>query len=136
MNTDRLLRLATLLDARHATAKQPEYSQSCFTYQCGAPACALGHWAIENKERWKLKLRGPFRSYPDLYYKQGNKLIHPMLGAELEFDLSENDVDELFGCTGCGNAQSAAEAAAYIRDFVRRQKEPRLGLHLEERTPQ
>lgn len=93
----KLAELAMILDeadAAHAAAGTPGYLQTAVVHDCGAPACAYGYW----------------------------KNVHPealdFWSSEEEFDITLNEDNELFGPRGCGRAQSAKQAADYIRGFI------------------
>lgn len=113
----RLLKLADILDAAEpmqlTDGKPSGYYQRRWIWgknDCGTPACALGHWAANNQDRWEaydidqIRLKGRYG---------------PIGSAKQEFCLSDREVSELFGIDGCGNAQAdPRKAAAYIRNFV------------------
>lgn len=115
---ERLLKLADILDTAdvaHRKAKQPTYDQMYTLHECGTPACALGHWAVNNRRRFLVDKRNgsvTLRAEPDIVFCG-------MIGA-IEFDLSYEHGSELFSATGCGHARTAKQAAKYIRQFVRR----------------
>lgn len=116
----RLLKLADILDvadAEHRKRGEPMYSQSTFSHLCGSPACALGHWAATNQKRgWKLTLGG-------VKYK-GYSVACDSEDVRNEFGLSWKEAANLFSYSGCDSAQTAKQAAKYIRKFVaRKQKE-------------
>jgi hypothetical protein len=110
----RLSKLADILhvaDEKHKKKGEQTYDQAMFMHICGAPACALGHWAVANPRRWSLIFGGLPRLILDGEY--------PLRDAMKEFCISEDEYDELFLGAGCGNAQTAKQAAAYIRRFVK-----------------
>lgn len=108
-NFTNLEALATVLDTASS------YNQRWFTHSCGTPACALGHWAASRKSKG-LKLRDGMVLYPQRF----NGSIQ--YAADIDFDISLKEANELFELDGCGNAQTAAEAAAYIRKFIARKR--------------
>lgn len=109
----RLLRLATILyraDALHEKRSEPAYNQATYVHGCGTPACALGHWAKANRDRWFFDNFQPFlKKQPDV----GGD-------AAKEFSIDEEESEDLFGVDGCDGAQTAKQAAKYIRSFVAR----------------
>lgn len=114
INTERLLALADILDKAdelHTARGEPTYLQGCYTHPCGTPACALGHWAVANPDRWSFACGTPY-------------LILSASGvsrcAQSEFGLSWHESEEIFGSEGCDFAETAKQAADYIRDFVAR----------------
>ena len=126
MNAEKLLRLASILDAAHEAHQRkggPGYNQGLFTHPCGTPACAFGHWAAAHPDRFTTTPCGPvsLREGPDR-----EPLSFTMLGfnslrlAALEFDLTYEQASELFSADGCGDATTHQQAAWYIRNFVAR----------------
>jgi len=109
MNTEKLLKLADILDAAHAAGRH--YDQTCF-YHRGAPSCAWGYWADAHPGRFRIVGGAPL-------LKHGSTGVS-LRDAEKEFGISEDEAYELFGCCGCGRAITAEDAARYIRDFVAR----------------
>lgn len=116
----RLLKLADILskaDATHKKKSEPNYDQQFYAHECGTPACALGHWATANR-RW-VWLGLKYDLFPRL---RNNSHGSTTEDAMEEFHLTEDEADELFEVDGCGNAQTAKEAARYIRAFVKRRQ--------------
>jgi hypothetical protein len=122
----RLLDLAQLLviaDAKHRALGEPEYNQRVFAHPCGTPACALGHWADANPERWMKVPGNNWWRRIDLFQRNDGYFD----GANWEFALNESECNELFSMGGCEGAQTAKEAADYIRGFVARRASIGLG---------
>lgn len=127
----KLRRLANILRKVDASQVMPDgtrsYNQHRWVHECGAPACALGWWASRNPKHWTVTEGAA------LYYitvdEDGEQRWHsPLTGAQREFGLNYEDVNELFGDTGCGNAHEDPLAAAeYIERFAK-QREHRLHL--------
>lgn len=116
VGNERLLQLAAILDvadAQHRQRKEPTYDQSVIAHDCGTPACAAGHWAAANPDRWSIK--------DDCTYLKGSRL-GPIAALCEEFALSHEEYGELFGTSGCGEANTAKRAANYIRRFVKRRQ--------------
>lgn len=108
----RLLRLAKILDGVPDEVMpdgKHRYWQGAYQHPCGAPSCALGHWAEANRKRWNL-------DPPHL--KSKSKYPSTFGGCVAEFALRGNEDLDLFSISGCNNAQSGPEAAAFIRKFV------------------
>lgn len=104
----RLLKLADILDTadeEHIRKGEPTYSQHAFTHPCGSPACALGHWSAAKHVARKR------RNLPLM-----------VVDAVDEFALDFDDACEIFGPLGCDYAQTAKDAAKYIRAFVKRRQ--------------
>ncbi len=118
----RLLALADILDAAdaaHVAKGEPVYRQTAFAHDCGTPACALGHWAHHNQDRWTYDGRPCVGAAPRL--RRGSRNTYKDAAKEFHISHNENmedEADELFGGCGCGEAETGKEAAAYIRDFV------------------
>jgi hypothetical protein len=118
MGMRRLLQLAEILDKAkpHREGIWPiaGYHQRAFLWDCNTPACALGHWAVNNQDRWETD----GGSVP--WLKAGRK-FDPHDGAEHDFCLTYLESRELFAGNGCGFAENnPKKAAQYIRDFVAR----------------
>lgn len=115
---ERLLKLADILDvadAEHRSKKEPTYEQAASMHSCGTPACALGHWAVNNRRRFRIDKDSQIitlRSDP-------TTLFCGSIGAT-EFGITDEQGIELFSAQGCGEARTAKQAASYIRKFVRR----------------
>lgn len=114
-----LLQLASLLDDAHAEYEAMPtlrvknhqggvdvhgYLQDVYMHACGTPACAIGHWLIDH-----LKIDCRVNNFG---------LYAPHVAARDFGVISLWDYDRLFGEHGCGGAQTAGEAAAFIREFV------------------
>lgn len=94
-------------------------------HPCGTPACALGHYAARgdlqktfklDPEYGDVRLRGGEEDL--VWYNDGPVRTH--------FGLSGGEAYELFGGYGCGDAETAKQAARYIERFVaRKEKEAR-----------
>jgi hypothetical protein len=136
----RLLRLRSILlkaDALHRRRKEPGYAQSTFRHECGAPACALGHWAAANPRRWRWRDIGVSISNPAPLLRS-KRIRHPVdpcglvtqvfASAMKEFALTDEQAEEIFGGYGCGQGPhsltsiTARDAADYIGDFVKCRK--------------
>lgn len=114
INEQWLLELADILevaDEAHAEKSEPAYDQTFYAHSCGAPGCALSHWAVAHPDRWYAS------RYPvNRYHNSGSALTD----SQEEFSLSFAQARELFDYAGCGGAKTAKQAAAYIRSFVER----------------
>src|SRR5262245_31017735 len=111
LGNERLMQLALVLDTAdevHVAKHEPTYDQTVIHHECGTPACALGHWACANPDRWIMK------SYT--CFMRGS--YSPRTDAMNEFALNMSEYDELFSSYGCGRAKTAKAAADYIREFV------------------
>lgn len=113
--TKRLFRLAKILftaDTKHKKKKEMPYDQGRWLNPCGAPACALGHWAAHNPTRWTLtRLDSPhLRRGSDGVYQDAMK----------EFGIDQDGFYALFTGNGCGGAHTAKEASRFIREFAKK----------------
>lgn len=119
----RLLRLAKILDtadALHKERGERTYSQDVFVHHCGTPACALGHYAANNKRRgWGFKAADySFGTGHVTYNGHSQSCADPRVLDE--FDLSFTEAIELFSGDGCNGARTGKQAAKYIQRFVKR----------------
>lgn len=111
----RLMQLAQILDASSFRYTQRMYRDPEGEQGCGTPACALGHWAYHNRDRWVWEgFDGPW--LPECM----GTFSPACTSAMQEFDLTACQFLELFGVHGCNRAQTARDAAEYIRAFVTR----------------
>lgn len=109
----RLLRLAKILDkadALHKKRGEEPYYQGAYEHHnlengCATPACAWGHYAAAT------------RRLADWDSRVGTKLQTDICA---EFGLSGAEESEIFNCSGCNGAETAKQAASYIRSFVKR----------------
>lgn len=110
----RLLRLAKILDTADAVHKkrgEPTYFQGAYEYHdmengCKTPLCAWGHYAAATPrlDGWSSKGGGALLKTNIAY----------------EFSLNKAEEHKIFGFSGCGGANTAKQAANYIRSFVAR----------------
>lgn len=117
LGNERLLKLAAILDTAdelHAAKGEPTYQQSAYLHPCGTPACAMGHWAAANPDRWHIEPQD----------RSVNSIIGlPYVEAvRQEFFINPSEEIDIFGMFGCDDALSAKDAAAYIRAFVARRQ--------------
>jgi hypothetical protein len=110
MNKERLLNVAKAL----RESPNPDlFTMARYGFDCGTPACALGHYAArpDLQDFFKLKQNGM------LVLTENDEV--PYGEDEMEhFGIDEKQAAELFGTEGCGNAQTPIEAAEYIEQFV------------------
>lgn len=92
-----IMLLADILE--RADREDRAYGQSSYVLDDGAASCALGHWCAHKGVDW-LEL--------------------DVEDVESEFAITAEEAMELFAGSGCGNAQTAAQAAAYLRNFAAR----------------
>jgi len=132
----RLLTLAKELEkvraARYVRSQEGfrGYDQETVLHPCGAPACAWGHYVVNNRRRRKRiteeakVVAALTNSSPDTYEEtvlgEGVVELPSIWGgnAMREFAITREAADELFESHGCGAAQTGKQAAAYIRKFV------------------
>ncbi len=112
MHEQRLLNVVRAL--RESPAPQG-FTMSFYAHDCGAPACALGHYAARPDLQDAFSVDG----LGELYHCGVNTLIADGYGPEAEhFGVTEDEADELFGDEGCGGAFTPDEAADYIMAFI------------------
>ncbi len=126
LGRQRLLFLADVLDIvdkGHELSGERTYSQSAFVHPCGAPACALGHYAAQFPRKYQFKdVTSAVTDHQKivLAYRDGLYVSYDDNRTINEFSITHDEARELFAGYGCGGAENAKEAAAYIRKFVAR----------------
>lgn len=126
MNKERLLNVAK-------ACRETKYlfTMDYHVHQCGTPACAFGNYAARTDLQDAFKL-------VDLEYFKSNNLyntIQAFQGVETvdgmhvcyqdeivreHFGISCTQAEQLFSSLGCGEANTAVEAAEFIEKFVER----------------
>lgn len=117
MNKERLLNVAKAL----RESKNPRGFTMNVVHKCGTPACAIGHYAARRDLQEEIQL-------PSSRSDNGSLIIGVWGAAKLtggwtrfvsdHFDIEPEQVDELFGFSGCGKARTAIQAAKYIERLV------------------
>ena len=122
MNRNRLLNVAKALrEAPNPAA----FDMGVYVHSCGTPACALGHYGC------RPDLQDVFFQRDGSLFainEDGRETMCIMDVARKHFDISSREVDQLFEATGCGHAETAQEAAAYIERFVEKGTRPRVAM--------
>jgi hypothetical protein len=114
MRADRLLLVAKAL---RESPDPSDFTMDIYAHSCGSPACALGHYAHRRDLQDKVFLS----EFGFLRPARGRHIdFNAFRWAQKHFEIEKRAVDELFDAGGCGNAQTALEAALYIEDFVAR----------------
>lgn len=89
-------------------------------FDCGTPACALGHYASRPDLQSTLKVLvdedGQFASFCD---KEFTNVTYDNDYVMLHFGVNEKEAQSLFSGDGCGNAKTAKGAAKFIENFVK-----------------
>lgn len=82
------------------------------------PCCVLGHLAVRDdlQQAFTLTDRGSVGELTSC--DTGNEMIVDSWELGEWFGLDRDDMCELFDSDGCGEAQTALEAASYIRSFI------------------
>ncbi len=108
-------RLLNVAKALRESPKPKEFSMNSYGHICGAPMCALGHYA------YRRDLQRTFRLSPDGdFFNNVDEGFHSWAGLGLyqHFYISENEAILLFDHDGCGNAKTNTQAAKFIEKFV------------------
>lgn len=97
--------------------KDPERFQMYRFADCGTPCCALGHYAARKDLQRVFRLSRVKGNWLGLVGKrEGIGIDAPEV--HKHFGIDYEQADELFGCHGCGCAQTPIDAAEYIEQFV------------------
>lgn len=118
----RLLALADLLEDVPAVHDEGDelrgYRQSQLIHPCGSPACAWGHWYLSSRSR-KDRIFKQARETGNAGWRLNRPVVY-IEQAIYEFRLTPMESDLLFENDGCGYAETGAEAAEFIRKFVKK----------------
>jgi hypothetical protein len=118
MNKERLLKVAKALRESRAP---DDFTMERFGNHCGTPACAMGHYAARRDLQRTFRFGKAYLAAPrpTLLYAKTDKCAYIDHEEVLDhFGITYGQSDQLFGPHGCGNAQTANEAANYIERFV------------------
>lgn len=92
------------------------FDMGMFAYDCGTPACVIGHYAANRKIQRTFRLEDNLILLEDgdvldfLWWNNSRAL-------EDHFGITEVDVDHLFSAKGCGGAKTPKGAASYLKKF-------------------
>lgn len=110
----------------HGDGWAPDSAESGF--DCGTPACALGHYASRTDLQKTFKIvkeRDLYTEAPkaELCLRDGSGAIYqePEVGAHFGLDVGE--CEDLFGPLGCGGAKTPKAAAKFIEKFVKNRRD-------------
>lgn len=126
MNRERLLNVARAL--AESKTDPSRFTMYKYSWNCGTPACALGHYASRTDLQDVFSLTDTkglphvYGSY--IYLKNTDVRIGNEHPAVLEhFGITEDQAEDLFGACGCNEASTQEDAVAYIKDFCRADQE-------------
>jgi hypothetical protein len=119
MRTDRLLNVARALrETKPGSAGHFNFDMAFYVHSCGTPACALCHYAARRDLQDRFRIDND-RDFADVVNADDGRLMLPGDIAG-HFEISVDEVGELFEVDGCDDAQTPVEAAEYIEAFVAR----------------
>lgn len=114
MNKKRLLLVAKAL---RESPNPADFIMRRFGYDCGTPACALGHYAFRKDLQKIFKLNRSGYVARTVNGKDINGIEDPAVLKH--FGITPEQTQLLFnGSSGCGCAETADSAAVYIERFV------------------
>lgn len=120
MNKERLLNVAKAL---RESPNPAEFTMLLEVSGCNTPACAWGHYFfrtdLQSEFEPIVEDDGEISSYAR-HKPSGLMCTHMSRSTLNHFDIDEDEAEELFGGIGCGDAQTAIQAAEYIERFVER----------------
>jgi len=119
MHKERLLLVAKAL----RESAQPDKFAMWTYHRCGTPACAVGHYAARRDLQDFMQLAvdrdtGSLRFGVWGATKLANDYWDYNAAICSHFDITPDQREELFGADGCGDAETANQAARYIERFV------------------
>lgn len=109
MHTQRLLNAARAVRERAAIEN---FTMACYFHECGTPGCVLGTYALRTDMQTDIS--------PTLLKNHRESAPDDIDQIAEHFDLTSEQVRELFAYNGCGKARTPEQAAAYIEAFVTR----------------
>lgn len=128
MNAHRLLLVAKAL----RESRRPQAYTSTRIHTCGTAHCAFGHYV--GRRDLQQVFQFPLDELAEQLYQEthGNlfnlvlsgvwgatrPVFHWRRALEGHFDLSASQVELIFGPFGCNEAETAADAAQYIENYV------------------
>jgi hypothetical protein len=121
VNAERLLNVAKAL--RESPAPEKFDMGDYVDFECGTPACALGHYGARRDLQNVFVIDGgSVEGFGLSTVDRGAPFFRTVIE---HFGLEPGEDDELFGTDGCGEAKTAIEAAEYIERWVaERQAKP------------
>lgn len=122
------MNIARLLNVAKALRESPNpdnFSMLDYMNGCGTPACALGHYAarpdLQDFMHPVQLIESPVSEYALEYNDEQRALSLDYWDTAIQkhFDISPEEATDLFCSEGCGNAETAIEAAEYIEKMCR-----------------
>lgn len=121
----RLRNLVRVLREAHENEKlRRDFTMERFGFynphgKCGTPACAFGHYAVRRdvQRTFKMDWRGIVFAAGRLAIPEPADFAQDIAP---HFGISSEECNELFENDGCGKAQTPAQAANYIEQFIER----------------
>ncbi len=119
-------RLTSVVKALRDSPDPERFNMDRLTHPCGAPACALGHYAARDDLQEMFVLVPQEHWYPGsglrLKAAPTKQVSYTSRVVREHFGLTPAETHELFSASGCGEAKSADQAAMYIERFVARKE--------------
>jgi len=119
MNTcePNLYRLGLLIECLHGSTM---FSMEVYGMDCNTPCCVLGHYCARQEIQQQFRLCDGVTDAL-IIDMEGEQLVQYNHPAVLQhFGITADEAFELFGVDGCGHAQSATQAQAYLKSFIAR----------------
>lgn len=116
-------RLQNLVRALRETKDPDRFTMNCIMHKCGTPACALGQYASRTdiQDAFRLDLSKKWEASSGVVHNGINVCWSNQTISD-HFGISEDETAELFDADGCGNAQTADEAAHYVEEFIKHKR--------------
>lgn len=123
-------RLLNVARACRETLFPDHFDMSCYGHTCGTPGCALGNYVARRdlQQDFRMALvKSWMGDMQQFIFPVGTTDLRCRTAFDFEspavldhFGISEEEGTELFSSDGCGEAQTATQAASYIESFVAR----------------
>lgn len=124
MNAIHKKRLLNVARALRESPNPEDFTMTQYGYDCGTPACALGHYAARRDLQRVASLQDntPYGAWLNLAGYGYQLVDFDSEGIQKHFGIARDECHKLFSSRGCGNAKTAIAAAQYIERFVARKE--------------
>jgi len=89
-------------------------------FDCGTPACALGHYAARTdlQKTFKIRANAQHQVADIMADEQTIQAPSEEPAVQEHFGMTSEEVEDIFGAEGCGGAKTTKAAIRYIERFI------------------